>query len=425
MKEVVNSFIDSKKEEIYSLADELFNNPELGFKEFKTKEIVIDYLKKYGIDVDKEFAQTGFSVTIGHGKPHIGLIAELDAIPTINHPCASKVDNAAHSCGHSCQVAIMSLAIVALKQVIDKYEGTITLFFTPAEEFTDINYRQQLIKEGKIKYLSGKENMIADHLIDDIDLFIHLHGSGQYHGYHFSVNSKLAGFTYKRIIFKGKAAHAAVNPSEGVNAINICTLFLNAVNMLRETFKEEDLVRFHGMIEKGGTTVNSIPEEVVYQCYCRSINPDYLLKLSKQIDSTAYHCAAALNGTVEIEETPGYFPLIPSEKLSDVVYHNMLNFYPEKEIKHNELSCAAGDIGDISLFKPIIQYGFTGFVGNMHGNNLMVDDYNEVYMIQPKVVCDSVIDLLENNNLVKDICDSFQPQMDYQQYIDYLDKKKA
>ena len=177
------------------------------------------------------------------------------------------------------------------------------------------------------------------------------------------------------------------------------------------------------MISKGGTTVNSIPEEVEYECYCRSINPQYLLYLSNQVDKIARCCAEAFNGSVEIEQQPGYLPLIPDEKLSKVVYNNMLNFFDDSQILHDEKSCAAGDVGDISIFKPIIQYGYTGFSGNMHGNNLLISDPYEVYIIQPKVVCGSVIDLLEQPELVNDIVNNFKPKMTYQQYINYLNNK--
>ena len=187
----------------------------------------------------------------------------------------------------------MLAALDSLNQQIDKLKGTITLFFTPAEEFTDVEYRKQLIAEGKIKYLSGKQNMLVDKLFDDCDLFIHLHSSSS-NEYRFSVNSTLAGFIYKKITFVGKGAHAAVCPDEGVNALNMCSLFINAINMLKETYKEEDMVRVHGIIVKGGDTVNSIPEEVIYECYIRSINPDYLLKLNEIISNAARSCSQAL-----------------------------------------------------------------------------------------------------------------------------------
>ncbi|MGB4627266.1 MAG: peptidase dimerization domain-containing protein, partial [Erysipelotrichaceae bacterium] len=312
-------------------------------------------------------------------------------------------------------------ALDSLNQQIDKLKGTITLFFTPAEEFTDVEYRKQLIAEGKIKYLSGKQNMLVDKLFDDCDLFIHLHSSSS-NEYRFSVNSTLAGFIYKKITFVGKGAHAAVCPDEGVNALNMCSLFINAINMLKETYKEEDMVRVHGIIVKGGDTVNSIPEEVIYECYIRSINPDYLLKLNEIISNAARSCSQALGGTCIIEDIPGYLPFIPSKPLSEVIYKNMLDYTDDDNIKWNEKSVAAGDVGDMSIFKPVTQYGYTGFKGRMHGNNLQIADPYEVYIVQAKIVAGSVIDLLTDNSLADDIISSFQVKMTYQQYLDYLNQ---
>ncbi|HPX32492.1 MAG TPA: M20/M25/M40 family metallo-hydrolase [Erysipelotrichaceae bacterium] len=422
MKQAVKNYIQQNKEETILLGEKLFSCPELGFKEFKTKELIIDYLTKHNLKVNKEFFETGFSVSIGNGKPHIGLIAELDAIPTVGHPNANKIDNAAHSCGHSTQIAIMLAALNGLNQQIDKLRGQVTLFFTPAEEFTDIEYRKKLVNKGKIKYLSGKQNMLVNHLFEECDLFIHLHSSSGNSGYRFSVNSTLAGFLYKKITFLGKAAHAAVSPDEGINALNMHNLFLNAVNMLRETFKEEDMVRVHGIIAKGGDTVNSIPEEVIYECYIRSANPNYLLELNEKISNAARCCSKALGGNCIIEDIPGYLPLIPSEQLSKVIYKNMLDYTDASKIKCHEKSIAAGDIGDVSLFKPVTQYGYTGFEGRVHGNNFKVADPDEVYIVQAKIVASSVIDLLTDKSLVDDIVNRFKPKMTYQQYLNYLNK---
>lgn len=119
-------------------------NTGIGFKEHKTKALIQDYLKKEGFTISKEYFETGFEITIGSGKPHIGLICELDAIPTQGHRCADPVDHAAHSCGHSTQVGIMLSAITALKKLdAVKNGGTITLFFTPAEEFCDLGLPQR------------------------------------------------------------------------------------------------------------------------------------------------------------------------------------------------------------------------------------------------------------------------------------------
>ena len=85
-------------------------------------------------------------------------------------PFANKEDYAAHSCGHSTQCAIMAYALVKLKDVIKN--GTVTLFFTPGEEFTDIAFRKELIRKHEINYIGGKVNMLTAGCFDDVDLLI-------------------------------------------------------------------------------------------------------------------------------------------------------------------------------------------------------------------------------------------------------------
>ncbi len=423
MKDLLKQLIDNDKCNIYQLGQALFETPELGFKEFKTKEILIDHLAKHNITVDKEYYQTGFQVSIGSGYPHIGLIAELDAIPTLDHPVSDPITKAAHSCGHSTQLTIMTSALIALKKanITTNFQGKITLFFTPAEEFTDINYRKQLINENKIKYLSGKENMLADHIFDDVDLLIHLHASGSSE-HRFSINSTLAGFIYKTFTFKGKASHAAVLPHEGINALNAFSLFSSALAMKREAFKEEDMVRIHGIVTHGGDTVNSIPERIVYEAYVRSINPHTLLTLSEEITSCAKHCASALKAECLVEDTVGYLPLIQDKNLNEIVYENLLQFTTQDKIKTNERSVAAGDVGDISVLKPIIQYGYTGFSGIIHGKDLKIANPEEIYLTQAKIITMIVFDLLSKPEKVKKIKDEFVPKMTHDEYLAYLNK---
>ena len=138
MSDYLVNYIDAHAEELLALGDELFHHPELGFKETETKKIIQKFLDRHDLKIDREYALTGFSVTIGEGRPHIGLVAELDAIPTQGHPCADPLTTAAHACGHSTQVGIMLGVMAALTGDPDRPAGTVTLFFTPAEEFTDM-----------------------------------------------------------------------------------------------------------------------------------------------------------------------------------------------------------------------------------------------------------------------------------------------
>ncbi|MPM82454.1 hypothetical protein SDC9_129515 [bioreactor metagenome] len=112
--------------------------------------------------------------------------------------------------------------------------------------------------------------------------------------------------------------------------------------------------------------------------------------------------------------------MIQDELLSDVINQNILNFTSADQIRNHEVSIAAGDVGDISAFKPIIQYGYTGFTGTMHGKNLLVNNPIEVYVEQAKIVAMSVYDLLSNTDHIKQIKAHFKPAMTYDDYLDYL-----
>ena len=410
--------LDKNSSELYELGDELFVHPELGYKEYTNKKILSDYFARNGLQIEELGFRTAFKVSIGSGHPHIGLIAELDAIPTLGHPFANKADsNAAHSCGHSTQCAIMAYTLVSLKDTLKK--GRVTLYFTPAEEFTDIAFRKQLIRNKEINYIGGKVNMLTAGQFADEDLLIHCHTMGQ-GNYRFSLNTSLSGFIYKEIIFKGVASHAAVAPHNGVNALNAFVLFDNAMNMLRETFKEEDYIRIHGMVAEGGQTVNSIPSRVVYECYVRSMNQDVLKEVADRVDNAARHCAKAIGANVTIKSTPGYLPMHQNRLINDIIRKNMLKYCELKDIHDDEVSMAAGDIGDISCFKPTVQFGYSGFKGNCHGKDLCVADKNRAYLEPAKVIYDTVTYLSQHQEYVDRIKSEFKPSMTMKEYLEYL-----
>lgn len=409
------------KKEIEKLANDLFTHPELGYKEVQTKKYLVDYLTSHGFEIENECFNTAFSVSIGKGHPHIGLIAELDAIPTLGHPYANKKDNnAAHACGHSSQCVDMAAVMVNLKE--KKFKGKVTLFFTPAEEYTDIKYREKLIKEKKINYIGGKINMLEKGMFDDVDIVIHIHAMSE-GKYKYSVGSSLAGFEYKKIIFKGKAAHAAVAPHLGINALNAYALFNDALNMLRETFKEEDCIRVHGFISEGGQTVNSIPERVVYECYVRAKTQSSLLEVSHKVDNAAKNCAKALGARAIVKTSPGYLPFVADEEISKSFLNEILKHVKADEIELNSYSIASGDLGDISVFKPSVQIGYGGFVGAPHSKKFMVKDFDIVYYKTIEIVTNTVCELLNDPKKIKKIVNDFKPRMSKKDYLKYINTR--
>jgi metal-dependent amidase/aminoacylase/carboxypeptidase family protein len=154
----------------------------------------------------------------------------------------------------------------------------------------------------------------------------------------------------------------------------------------------------------------------------RSVNPEVILDLSRKITNAAECCAKAIGGHAVIEDTPGYLPFHQDELLNETVYEHMLEFADASEILHGEMSPAAGDVGDLSMFKPVIQFGYNGFSGAIHGADLAIKDPEEVYLVQTKLLASIVLDLLEHPEKVERVKQNYQPKMTYDEYIAYLNQ---
>jgi len=391
----------------------LFATPELGFKEVKTRALLLEYFARHGLSITKDFGINGFQITIGQGTPHIALIAEMDALVVPGHFMQGD-EGAAHACGHHLQGAILSHVLTLLKD--ESFTGRVSFFAIAAEEYVDLAYRKQLKQEGKITLLSGKQNLILEDAFADVDVAIGVHTMGETTSPKMELNASLSGFIYKTLTFKGQGAHAAVSPHLGVNALHALALTQNAIAFLRETFVEEDRIRIHMITTQGGQSVNSVPEEAILEGYVRAQHPDVLRSVSEKVNQAAIHSAKALGAEVDIDDAVGYLPLHQSAELSNVVREAMHQVVPE--IVDHQQSFAAGDIGDMSVFLPTIQIGFSGCVGRVHGSDFKMQSAEEALVYPTFVIVDSVARLLENPTLLETIKQAYQPSMtlaDYKQ----------
>lgn len=420
--------IDKNRDEIINVGNDIFRNPELGFKEFRTSKLMATYLKNIGLDVEENISVTGFKSWLGNNDGiNIALIAELDAVPTNGHKYSTDDNGAAHTCAHSNQAAIMLGVMKALKEsnILDSLGCRVTLIGTPAEEFTDFEYRRELIEEGKINYMSGKQDMISKGVFDDVDLIISCHTMGGIRERKADVNSSLNGFIAKKITYYGKAAHSGAAPHLGINALNAATIGLTAVNAQRETFMDEHNIRVHGIIKEGGQTVNTVPERVIIEGYVRGGTLESILDANSKVDRAFEAGAYAVGGKCMIEDTAGYMPFEQCFDLSEILKQNLSKLIGAENIIDGQKSMASGDIGDLAAIKPTIQFGFSGFSGNVHGPDFEIVDEEMAYIIPQKAVIMTIVDLIENNGYkAKKITDNNPPKLPKDNYIrNWLEKK--
>lgn len=420
-----NLLLDSLRKEMIELSEEIFKNPELGFKEFETNKLICEKLEKYKINYTNDIAITGIKATIDSKKegPHIALLCELDSVPSTEHKYLGKRDNCAHSCGHYAQVGMMLGTFLVLKEsnIIDELGGKISFIATPAEEYCDFDYRENLVKENKLSYISGKQEMIKLNTFKDIDLVLSAHAMPPGTGHFAEVNSSLNGFLGKKIIFRGVSAHAGLNPSDGVNALNAANVALNAIAYLRETFKEEDAIRVHYVISDGGASVNSVPDKVTIDMYIRAKTLDAIMDVNKKVDRAFRGGALAIGAELEITNTGGYLPLTQDENLTQAVKDNMLKFMDKDKILSDCHSFASGDIGDLSYLVPTVQIGVSGFAGRVHGNDFRTEDTHIAYELPITYFTETVKDLLrDNGRRTKEILSNYKQRLTFDQYIKLL-----
>ena len=343
--------------------------PELGYKEVKTSTKICEIFDAYDIPYETGFGITGVKATLeGNGDgPHICIIGELDAVPCVAHPLVDKESGAAHACGHGAQLTNMIGAAIGIKQsgVMEKLPGKISFFAVPAEEYIDLDFRRGLREEGKIKYFGGKQQLVYEGAFDDIDIVMMVHAQPNTPDASVFLHGGSLGFVEKQITFKGKAAHAAY-PFTGVNALNAAALAILGMHTNRERFREEDRIRVHPIITKGGDVVNTVPDEVCMDSYVRGANFVAIKNASADTDRAIHGAAAMVGAEAEVKTTTGYFPLQQDRNLGNLFGEMAKDLVPETNIFSGIDMVGSSDIGDISQLMPTIQPMVGGFDGALH-----------------------------------------------------------
>lgn len=391
-KDALQQYISEAREEIFAMGETFFQCAELGFREFSTAEKITRLLDQWGIAYERQVALTGVIATVGTGDGyHIGIVADMDALPA-----QTSMGNV-HACGHSVQTTIALAVLKALvdSQLLQATDCRVSVFFTPAEEYIDFAYREQLIASGKLEFLSGKQNMIALGCFDGVDCILSAHANGDKEA-RFDVGSTLTGFLVKKVIFGGKAAHTGAELHLGRNTLHGAVLLLNALGFVKDQFAPAQGIKISPVITEAGGTVNAVPDRTVVESYIRADSQEALYTAAKRFDACAEHCAAALELACTMQTVPGYLPLRPSAPLGRIVKENMLRLCTETEIVENPASGASGDIGDLSALLPAVQFGFAGIDGRFHDDSFRIADLENCYISAAQVMLGTVYDLVQD-----------------------------
>ncbi|WP_102406979.1 amidohydrolase [Parabacteroides bouchesdurhonensis] len=426
IKKTVIDEIDRCSKEVLEMVKDIGHHPELGFREVRTSGLIAGYLRSCGYDVKDKLALTGVKAKLKNtGEPvrNIAVLGELDGIVCRESPLADPVSGATHTCGHNLQLGILMLVAKAMKSsgIGDALNGNVTFFAVSAEEYIELGYREELKREGKIKYFGGKQELVRLGEFDDIDAALMVHAESDLPGPTIGIYDSGTGFNSKQVQYIGKAAHAAAYPHEGINALNAAISGINAINAMRETFKDEEHSRVHFIITKGGESVNSVPADVRLEAYVRSSTIDGIQDVSRKFDRAFKAGGDAVGATTHIKTLPGYLPLVCNPDINGCFAANARQFMTEKQIIRMGHFKASTDMGDISHLMPAIHATAGGTKGFLHAANFEVTDYESAVVIPAKIIARTLVDLLtEQPGNLSDILKDYKPVLSKNEYLDLL-----
>ncbi|PZX04575.1 amidohydrolase [Psychrobacillus insolitus] len=268
------------KPTVESLFQHLHANPELSWKEFLTTAYLKDFLTREGFHVTTFNDSTGLVVTVGSGKPCVGLRTDMDAL-------WQEVDGefkANHSCGHDAHMTMAVGTLLLLKQLGIPKQGTLKVLFQPAEE------------QG-----TGALSYIDKGLVDDIDYLygVHLRPIQEIRN-GFAAPAILHGAA-KLISGKihGVEAHGA-RPHLGVNAIEVGAQIVQAI----QAIYLDPMMSYSAKLTKfqaGGQSTNIIPGNAEFSMDVRAQSNAAMNELIAKVEHVIRSVATLNNITIDFQ----------------------------------------------------------------------------------------------------------------------------
>ena len=296
--------IVAQHSEIQALRRDIHAHPELGFKEFRTSDLIAGKLAEWGIPCHRGLGGTGVVgiVKAGTSNRAIGLRADIDALPITElnkFAHASRHEGRMHACGHDGHTAMLLAAARHFSTQRD-FDGTVYLIFQPAEEGG--GGAREMIREGIFEKFP-MEAVFGMHNWPGLKVGQFALKSGPVMG---SSNEF-------RIVVRGKGAHAAM-PHNGVDPIPVACQMVQAFQTIitRNKSPIEAAVLSVTMIHAGEAT-NVVPDFAEIQGTLRTFTVAAIDLVERRMKAIAEHVAEAFECRVEFSFERNYPPTINHE----------------------------------------------------------------------------------------------------------------
>ena len=334
--------IKSLKEELIALRRDFHKHPELGFEEYRSSEIIANYLRECGLEVKTRIAKTGVVGLLrgSESGPTILLRADMDALPVKEEndvEYKSVYEGKSHACGHDGHMAMLLVAAKILSKYKKEIKGNIKFLFQPNEEDAGAKF---MIEEGVLE----NPSVDAAHAI-------HLWTPIKSGDVGISPGPVMAAHDNFKIIINGKGGHTSA-PQVSIDPIIAAAGIIQSAQSIqsREINVLKPTSLMFGKIT-AGTAPNIIPEQAMLEGSIRYLYAGEDSSEEKpriRLKTMAENVCNVYRATCNVEFFPSSLAVINDPTLTEIIKNEtqqVLNVYGGSVVPY---VCMAGE--DFSEF---------------------------------------------------------------------------
>ncbi|MBZ7991476.1 MULTISPECIES: amidohydrolase [unclassified Campylobacter] len=385
--------LNNLHKEFIELRHSIHANPELGFNEFDTAKLVANKLKEFGYEVYEGIGKTGVVGVLkkGNSTKSIGLRADMDALSI--EECtgldyASK-NGCMHACGHDGHTAGLLMAAKYLASA--NFNGTLNLFFQPAEECCDnemLSGAMRMIKDGvlerfKVDYIYGIHNMPISQMkgYENKKFFM-------------KKGVMMAGVSAYKVDFIGLGGHASA-PHLCKDPISVANNFVNALYTFKSLELKDSVVNVTGFLAGTTKAFNIIPNEASVMINVRGLSNQELEFIDTRIKELATNLANAFNIKAIVKRAENIKATINNDEAHELARLAAIESFGEDECEFEHPHLMGSE--DFSAFLDEVK-GTYAFINNGDSANLHHPEYNfndEVLLLASKYFANLVLNYLK------------------------------
>ncbi|MGW0683815.1 amidohydrolase [Streptomyces sp. NPDC002754] len=317
----VTQAVQAWRERLIALSHSLHAEPETALEEHRSATKIAESLDDAGFTVTRplDSLPTALDATYGSGELVLAFCAEYDALPGIGH-----------ACGHNVNGAAAVGAALGLAAVADRLGVTVRLIGTPAEE--DIGGKVLLIDAG---------------VFDDVAAALMAHAAPED-----TVGASSLAIGAWDITYRGRPAHAALAPWEGVNALDALTVAQTAIGVLRQQLPPGSLV--HGIVTDGGRAPNVIPDTAAARYEVRAPTIEQLTAVKRRVRACFEAGALATGAQLELVPHGRDFEDLRQDPFLTEAYASAARCLGRTPLSRHGATTASTDMGNVSRLLPAI-----------------------------------------------------------------------